>query len=209
MKKIRQDYIKIMLTIAIIVGLFMPYISQIIPIEYLFENGYDLISLLSVTIPVLVVVPYLLFLIFKDVLKNSALKTLKVILLILYIAILGDYCYLLYDTIFHFSLFIDYFDFSFSIVLSLTVFLSSLKYSITKLDFIEHVFLSVIALPIILYFSFILSGLIGNNFEDAEDIIYGFYIMNGSFITLYIMAIYDIYKNRNIKNEVKTKEIIT
>jgi len=197
MKKIRREYIKIASVIVFIAGLFMPYISGTVPIEYLFDNDGNVIHYLTVTIPVLVVVLYLLFLIFKYILKNSALKILKAILLILYIAILGDYCYVLYDAIFDFSLFFSVFDISFSILLSLTIFLASLRYSTSKLDFLEHVFLSIITLPIILHFTLIIKSIV----NDFEDIIYGFYFINGSFILLYIMAIYHIYKNRNIKKQ--------
>ena len=61
--------------------------------------------------------------------------------------------------------------------------------------------MATMALPIFLYFVY---GL-----KNIDDTNYGFYVLNGSFITLYAVAVYNIFKNRNIKNEVKNKEIIT
>lgn len=64
-----------MLAIIFIVGLFVPYVSGTVLIENLFDYKDDLIDYLPFTVLVLVIVPYILFLIFKYFFKDSLLKT--------------------------------------------------------------------------------------------------------------------------------------
>jgi len=186
MKKTRRDYIKIVLTIAIIAGLFMPYVSEILPIEVIWDWDSDWEFLFALPIPLLVVVPLLTLFIFKHLLKDSVLKVLKVLFLLIYLGALVDYGYGFYS---------DYdWPFTVSIPLSLILLLSSLKYSISKQDDFEYILLATMALPIFLYFVVI--------FEDGvEDANYGFYVLNGSFIALYVMAVYTIFNTRHYKKE--------
>lgn len=60
MKKTRQDYIKIVLTIVIISGLFMPYVSEILPFDVIWDWDSDWEFLFALPIPLLVVVPLLI-----------------------------------------------------------------------------------------------------------------------------------------------------
>jgi hypothetical protein len=63
------------LAIIFIAGLFVPYVSGTVLIEYLFDYKDDLIDYLPFTVLGLVIMPYLLFLIFKYFFKDSFLKT--------------------------------------------------------------------------------------------------------------------------------------
>ncbi|MGM5470214.1 hypothetical protein ACS386_08050 [Flavobacteriaceae bacterium LMO-SS05] len=191
MKKTRRDYIKIGLTIAIIAGLFMPYVSEILPFDVIWDWDSDWEFLFALPIPLLVVVPLLILFIFKHLLKDSILKVLKVVFLLVYLSALVDYGYGFYSD-FDWSFTDLSLTFPVSILLSLILLLSSLKYSITKFDTLEHTILATMSLPIFLYFVYI--------FEDGiEDANYGFYIFNGSFIALYVISIYDIFKYRSVK----------
>ena len=93
-----KGYIEIILTIAIIAGLFMPYAFGVIPIDFIFDQLMDFFGIIAVIIPILITVPFLLILIFKDLLRNSILKTFKVIFLIIYFIVFVNYCYGIYDS---------------------------------------------------------------------------------------------------------------
>lgn len=192
----RENVLKIIMATLFIAGLFMPYIEGIVPFEYLFDSNNDLSHMLSVTIPVLVIFPFLLILIFRKTLKPFVIKILKISLIGFYIIVLGNYVYSLFKVIFEFSLFFGVFEFSFAILFSLILFAVCLKYSADRLDFLEHLLLCIIALPIFLHFAFVLSMIIGNGFEG---IVYGCYILNGSFVALYVMVlihVYSVYEER-------------
>lgn len=191
MKKSLKDYIEIALTLTIIAGLFMPYIYGVLPIDVIFENTKDFESLFALTIPILVTIPFLLILIFKNVLKDLLVRVLKPIFLILYIVVLGDYGYGLYDS-YQSSIFDDQIAFIISIALSLILVLLSLKYTLNKSDELKNILLAIITFPIILYFIY---GII----NDLDKLNYGCYVISIPLITLYIMAINDICKNYNFK----------
>ena len=192
MKKTRRDYIKIALIIAITAGMFASYIRDISPFAFIFSVfwGWDFESLFTLQIPLLAVIPLLMLLIFNNLLNYLILKVLKVVFLLIYIGTLVEYGFGFYDTLDSNSL--EFIHLLVSITLSLILFLLSLKYSIIKSDVLEHLLIATMALPIFLYFLFSLV----DGFENTN---YGFYILNGSFITLYVISIYDIFKNRNLK----------
>ena len=193
MKKIHHTYIKIVLTIFIISGLFMPYVFGVLPIEVLIENTDELEVILALTVPLMVTIPFLLILIFKDVLKESILSVLKYLFLIVYVIILGDYSYSFYDT--YGSWFSDEsLEFLISIILSLILLLISLKYATTKTEKLQNICLATMTFPIVLYF-------ISFAKYDFEDFNYGAYIITISFLLLYIMAINEIFKNRYYKKQ--------
>ena len=85
-------------------------------------------------------------------------------------------------------------EFSIAIIISLILLLLSLKYLISNSNQLQNIFLAIMAFPMILYFIFSIRYDIGN-------LNYGGYIMTVSFIALYIMAVYDIFKNRNVKKQ--------
>ena len=200
MKKTRLTYIKIVLTIFIIAGMFMPYVHGILPIEVLFENTNDLEVIFALTVPLMVTVPFLLILIFKDVLKDSILNLLKPLFIILYFIVLGDYGYGFFNT-YGSWIFDESLEFSISIILSLILLLLSLKYTTAKTENLQNICLAIMTLPIVLYFiSFVK--------YDFEDFNYGAYIITISFLILYIMAIYHIYYERNLKKSNKKVEIV-
>ena len=193
MKKIHHTYIKIVLTIFIISGLFMPYVFDVLPIEVLIENTDELEVILALTVPLMVTIPFLLILIFKDVLKESILSVLKYLFLIVYVIVLGDYGYGFYDT--YGSWFSDEsLEFLISIILSLILLLISLKYATTKTEKLQNICLATMTFPIVLYF-------ISFAKYDFEDFNYGAYIITISFLLLYIMAINEIFKNRYYKKQ--------
>jgi len=195
MKKTPKDYIEITLAIAIIAGSFMPYIYGVLPIDVMFDNSNELIAILALTVPLMVTVPFLLILMFKDVLKDAILNVLKPIFLIVYVIVLGGYGYGLYDT-YGSSIFDESLEFLISITLSLILLLLSLKYVTTKTEKLQNIFLAIMTLPIVLYFiSFVK--------YDFDKFNYGAYIINISFLILYIMAIYYIYYERNLKKSNK------
>lgn len=194
MKKTLKYYIKIALAIAIIAGLFMPYVYGVLPINILFEDSNDLITILSLTVPLMVTVPFLLILIFKNVLKDSILSVLKPLFLIVYVIILLDYCYGIYNS-YGSWIFDESLVFLISIILSLILILLNLKYAIIKSDTLENILLSIIGLPIILYFTFGLRDAFG-------EMNYGYFITSISFMILYIMAIFEIFKNRHHKKTI-------
>jgi len=195
MKKTPKDYIEITLAIAIIAGSFMPYIYGVLPIDVMFDNSNELIAILALTVPLMVTVPFLLILMFKDVLKDAILNVLKPIFLIVYVIVLGGYGYGLYDT-YGSSIFDESLEFLISITLSLILLLLSLKYVTTKTEKLQNIFLAIMTLPIVLYFiSFVK--------YDFDKFNYGAYIISISFLILYIMAIYYIYYERNLKKSNK------
>ena len=195
MKKTRQDYIKIVLTIAIIAGLYMPYSSEMLPIDFIWDWYWDWESLFVLQLPILVVIPLLILLIFKQLLKDSFLKVLKVVFLLIYLGTLVDYGNGFYDNLDSISP--ELIEISISLMLSLILLILSLKYSLTKLDALEHLLLATMTLPIFYFFVY---GLY-DNFEDTN---YGFYIINSSFIALYFISVYDIFKNRSFKKKTKS-----
>lgn len=171
----------------------MPYVFGVLPIEVLIENTDELEVILALTVPLMVTVPFLLILIFKDVLKESILSVLKYLFLIVYVIVLGDYGYGFYDT--YGSWFSDEsLEFLISIILSLILLLISLKYATTKTEKLQNICLATMTFPIVLYF-------ISFAKYDFEDFNYGAYIITISFLLLYIMAINEIFKNRYYKKQ--------
>ena len=203
MKKSLKDYIEIALTLAIIAGLFMPYADDIIPIDFMFEESNDFFDLFFLAIPLLCSFPLLLILMFKSKLKNAMLKTLNALFLLVYLIVLGLYSYELYESFgsSYFSFIGGSIEFSATIILSLVLLLLSLKYAIAKSDELQNILLAIMAFPIILFF------VDGVTFY-FEGLNYGGYIINISFISLYMMAIYTIIKNRKIKNSSKKEKTI-
>jgi len=176
--------------IAIIVGLFMPYVYGVLPIDVMFRDSIDLSSILGLTIPILVIIPFLLILIFKDLLGNINLSVLKVFFVLLYFIVLANYRYFFYDS-FN-SIFDESFEILIPIVLSLNLVLLNLKYTIRKSDELQNIILAIMTLPFILYF-------IAGVTSYIDDFNYGYYIINISLISLYSLALNTVYKNRNIK----------
>lgn len=191
MKKTRQNYIKIVMTITIIAGMFMPYVYGVKPIEVLFENTSELEALFALTIPILVTIPFLLMLIFENSLKDSFLKVLKSLFLILYIFVFIDYGYGFYES-YDSIVFNESIEFISAMVLSLTLMLLNLKFSKTASDELQGILLAIIAFPILFYFVFFVS-------TDFSDLNYGGYIINASFFVLYFMAIFNLVKHRKIQ----------
>ncbi len=191
MKKSIKESFEIALTLAIIAGLFMPYIYGVLPIDVIFENAMDFESLFALTIPILVTIPFLLILIFKSALKDSIVRILTPIFLILYIVVLGDYCYGFYDS-FQSSIFNDQIAFIISIALSLVLVLLSWKYKLITSNKLKNIMLAIICLPIILYFIY---GII----NDLDELNYGCYVISIPLISLYFIAVYNIFKNHKLK----------
>jgi hypothetical protein len=190
MKKSLKEYIEIVLTIAIIAGLFMPYVYGVLPIDVIIGDSIELWTVFALTIPILVTIPFLLILIFKDVLSHSLLKTLKVFFLILYSFVFVVYCSGFYES---FSNEIEeIFEFLITIILSLLLLFLALRFSNHQLEQLQNIFLAIMSFPFILYFIY---GITNN--IDAFN--YGGYIISISFFTLYIIAIFTIYKNRKEK----------
>lgn len=187
MKKSLKDYIEIVLIIALFVGLFLPYANGVSPIDVLFSY-WDLLTVFVLTIPTLVIIPFVIILIFKDVFKKSILKLFKTIFLFVYLIVLGVYFYAVYES------YIDEYDegfyFIISIVISLLPLLTALKFSIDTSEQLHHIFLAILSLPITLYFIM---------FIIDDNLNYGGYILTISFFLLYSIAIYTNCKNHNFK----------
>ena len=194
MKKTSKDYIKIVLTILIVAGLFMPYIYGVLPITILFDNYMEVQTLLALTIPILATLPLLLFLIFKCHLKETLFKPLKSIFLVFYTIIFAVYVYGFYNSLNEVD-FLDHMPYIVTMALSLILIAISFKSAISNSERLESVLLATIGFPILLYFTYGITN-------DLEDLNYGSYVLNISFILLYFMTVYDVLKNRNVK---KTK----
>lgn len=196
MKKALKDYFEIFLVILTIVGLFMPYVGKEIPFDYIFMESMDLLDAFFVTIPIVLILPFLLILIFKNFLKNSLLKFLIPFFLFVYIIVLGAYCYAFYESLN--SIFGASLEIIIAILLSLNLLVLNLKYSTVKSDELQNIFLAIMTFPFIFFFNTILITWY-NNFN------YGGYIINISFILLYVLAVYNIYKsyrdNANSQND--------
>lgn len=192
MKKTLQDYIKIVLTLFIIAGLFMPYIYGVLPITILFDNYMEVQTLLALTIPIVVTIPLLLFLIFKHSLKNTVLKPLKAIVLMLYTLILAVYVYGFYNSLFEVD-FQDHMHYILSIILSLILIAISFKSSITNSERLETILLATIGFPILLYFTYGITN-------DFKDLNYGSYVLSIAYLLLYIIEFNGLLKNRHLKN---------
>lgn len=192
MKKTLQDYIKIVLTLFIIAGLFMPYIYGVLPITILFDNYMEVQTLLALTIPIVVTIPLLLFLIFKHSLKNTVLKPLKAIVLMLYTLILAVYVYGFYNSLFEVD-FQDHMHYILSIILSLILIAISFKSTITNSERLETILLATIGFPILLYFTYGITN-------DFKDLNYGSYVLSIAYLLLYIIEFNGLLKNRHLKN---------
>lgn len=59
MKKSLKNYIEIFLGLLIGVGLFMPYVFDLIPMEFIFSDEIDFLVAFLVIIPILVIIPFL------------------------------------------------------------------------------------------------------------------------------------------------------
>lgn len=188
MKKTLKDYIEIGLTLIIIAGLFMPYLFGVTPIDFIFHHINNFIGFFGIIIPIVLTVPLLLILIFKNMLRNSILKKIKVILLIIYLIVFVNYCYMFYNNFWK--------DFGlvslFTVIISLALLISSLKYSITKSDILQNILLATMGLPVFLFF-------IGDAVESFKELDYGSCIINLPFILLYIIAFYTLFKNHKLK----------
>lgn len=187
MKRTLQDYIKIGLTVLIIAGMFMPYIYGVLPFDIVFDNNMDLQRLFELTIPILVIIPFMLILIFKGLLKDTAINILNFIFLILYIMVLANFGYGFYDSL-DLSDFKEHFPFIVSTALSLLLILSSFKSGLPKSERLETILLAIINFPILLYFTYGFAN-------DLENLNYGSYIISLSFIALYVLSILNIYTN--------------
>jgi len=192
MKKTLQDYIKIVLTLFIIAGLFMPYIYGVLPITILFDNYMEVQTLFALTIPIVVTIPLLLFLIFKHSLKNTVLKPLKAIVLMLYTLILAVYVYGFFNSLFEVD-FQDHMHYILSIILSLILIAISFKSSITNSERLETILLATIGFPILLYFTYGITN-------DFKDLNYGSYVLSIAYLLLYIIEFNGLLKNRHLKN---------
>lgn len=202
MKTSKNKYIKIVLVSIFMVGLFIPYSRDVSPFAFIFDPfwNWDLESLFTLQIPLLAVIPLFLLLLFKNLRQDSILKAFKVVFLLVYLGTLVEYFFRFYD-----NLNTDppeVIVISISVMLSLILYLLSLKYSITKLDALVNTLIAIMALPIFLFF-------VSSLFDHFVNTNYGFYILNGSFISLYVMSLYNIYKNRYLKKSSSKKEIIT
>lgn len=197
MKKSIIRYIEIFLTFIILVGLFMPYAENNMPLDYIFPNSIRHLDLFIVTIPIIVTIPFLLTLIFKAWLRNSLLRILKVIFVVLYVIIVGYYIFILIDTfLFGYSFGDNFVAASAAIFLSLNLLLFSLKYVTLKSDELQNIILAIMTLP------FIFCLLVIPIFWDIY-FNYGGYIINISFISLYIIALIDIFRNYNTEKLIK------
>ena len=195
MKKTNKDYLKIALTFLIIAGLFLPYIYNVLPYAFIFDDYMDLERLFALTIPILVTIPLLLLLIFKSFLKEPLVKVLIAIFYTLYFIILIDYGYGFYDSL-DLKDFKEHLPFIVSMVFSLALMVLSFKSYLTKQERLETILLSIIGFPILLYFTYGLAN-------DLENLNYGCYVLSISFISLYIMELFNIYKNRKLKINIK------
>ena len=196
MKKSTKRYIEIVLTLAIIAGLFMPYAENHMPMDHIFPDSMDHRDICIVTIPILVTIPFLLTLIFKDLLGNSLQRILKVLFLLLYVIILGYYIYIFIDSFFAYILFGSIIDPIMAIIFSISLLLLNLKYTLLKSDEFQNILLAIMTFPFIFYLSFVLAGIIEyweGNFN------YGGYVINIAFLSLYVLALIDIFKNYKLK----------
>jgi len=97
MKKLFNRYIEIFLTLTILVGLFMPYAGDFMPLDFIFPGYIDHMDAFILTIPILFIIPFLLTLIFKDLLRNSLIRILKVVFILSHVIILGYYIVVFID----------------------------------------------------------------------------------------------------------------
>ena len=193
MKKASKDYFKIALTTLIIAGLFMPYIYGVLPFDILFDNYMDLETLFALTIPILVTIPLLLLLIFKNLLNASSIKVLNFIFLILYILVLADYGYGFYDSLDGIAL-KEQIPFIVAMVISLLLIVLSFKWALATSERLETILLAIIGFPILLYFTYGITN-------DFKDLNYGSYVLSLSYLILFILAVKNIYKNTHIEKQ--------
>ena len=194
MKKNFKRNIEIILSLVILAAWFMPYTRYHKPIEFIYPFDYHFLTF-NLTIPLLVTIPYLLILIFKNILGDSLLIVLNVAFLLLFLFIFGYYSFILIDNF-------SGYDFVFptlSILLSLTLLLLNLKYNILKSDLLKNIMLATMTLPFIF---FLLVSIVDYGFS------YGGYIINIAFLSLYVIALNNIYKNYKLKkNNIVEKDI--
>ena len=197
MNKSINRYIEIFLTLAILVGFFMPYVEDKIPLDYIFPNSISHMDIFIVTIPILVTIPFLLALIFKDLLKNTLLKILRIFFLVLYVIILGYYIDIFISSL-GFIIFGSIADSVIAIVLSLNLLVLNLKYTLLKQDELQNIFLAIMTFPFIFYLSFVLLSII----EMEGNFNYGGYIINIAFLSLYVLALINIFRKHKLNKTV-------
>jgi len=190
MKKSIIYYVEIALTLSIIAGWFMPYTKDYLPIEFIYPIEYHFLTF-NLTIPLLVTIPYLLFLIFRNLLGNSLLQLFKVIFLLLFLFTFGYYIFMLIEVILDGLSGYDFVLVAVAIMLSLTLLLLNFKYILLKSDRLQNIMLATMTLPYIFYllvFSI-----------DVWNFNYGGYIINIAFLSLYVIALINVFRNYKLK----------
>jgi len=190
MKKSIIYYVEIALTLSIIAGWFMPYTKDYLPIEFIYPIEYHFLTF-NLTIPLLVTIPYLLLLIFRNLLGNSLLQLFKVIFLLLFLFTFGYYIFMLIEVILDGLDGSDFVSLAVAIMLSLTLLLLNFKYILLKSDRLQNIMLATMTLPYILYllvFSI-----------DVWNFNYGGYIINIAFLSLYVIALINVFRNYKLK----------
>jgi len=191
MKKSIIYYVEIALTLSIIAGWFMPYTKDYLPIEFIYPIEYHFLTF-NLTIPLLVTIPYLLLLIFRNLLGNSLLQLFKVIFLLLFLFTFGYYIFMLIEVILDGLDGSDFVSLAVAIMLSLTLLLLNFKYILLKSDRLQNIMLATMTLPYILY-------LLVFSIDVWNFINYGGYIINIAFLSLYVIALINVFRNYKLK----------
>lgn len=182
MKLSLRRIIEIIVTVLIIFALFHPYIYNITPYDYAFTGSLSLMGVLCVTLPLSLLVLFLILLVFQGILKNPLLKILKVVSFLLYAITFGSYAYLLYEaTGFGIQ------EYAITLIAGALLLLPSLIFNKHLTDNLLNTILATIAMPFVFH---LLA-------YDHIGLHKGGMIIQGAFVVLYAIGFSKVFKQSN------------
>lgn len=173
--------IEIVLVLTMIVAIFLPFISNITPYEYAFGRMKEFLKVSAISLPIMLLIPYLLLLLFQDKLKDSMLKILKIISIFIYLLVFGCYVFIFIKDMNS----PEYFCLI-ALLLSLTLILMSFLISKEKKNYLLNTILATITLPFVFHMVFLVF--------DFQSLKNGGLIIEFSFILLYVIGFSKIFR---------------
>lgn len=181
MKVSMRRGIEIVLVLIIIVCFFTPFVFGVKPYEYVLgiERFHGIIC---VTVPLCLLIPFLLLLIFHEKLKPLLLKILHVFSGLLFLLVFGGYLFMLNEST-------DWLNMQVvsTLLSGLILLFTSLIFSKQKLIYVQNILLATIAMPMVFHMPII-------EFK-MKDMDLGGIIMEATFILLYIIGLIKCFRD--------------
>jgi len=173
--------IEIVLVLIMIVCFFTPFVYEVIPFDYVFSHlrvqGY-----ICVTLPICLLIPFLLVLIFQKKIESLLLKILYVFSGLLFLLVFGGYLNMISERSDLLEL-----EFLSTLLSGLTLLVTSLIFSKQKIITVQNILLATLAMPMVFHMPFIAF--------EMKDMDMGGIIMEASFILLYIIGLIKCFRD--------------